>query len=90
MCVGLSLGKSTPKIRGMSLTPRLALALLVTRVAANHEKLPVPAHQLAVFTDPFDARSHFHAATPEALSARYPFSRKLPFYKTLCREAREK
>jgi hypothetical protein len=51
----------------MSVTPRSALALLVTRVAANHEKFPVPSHQLTVFTDSFDARTHLHANTPETI-----------------------
>jgi hypothetical protein len=51
----------------MSDTPRSALALLVTRVAANHEKFPVPSHQLTVFTDSFNARTHLHANTPETI-----------------------
>src|SRR5665213_1332195 len=89
MCVGLSLGKSTPRIRGMSVTPRSALALLVTRVAANHEKFPVPSHQLTVFTDSFNARTHLHATTPER-PRPMPFSRKLPFYKIGRRAARGK
>jgi hypothetical protein len=44
------------------------LALLVTRVAANHEKFPVPSHQLTVLTDSFNARTHLHAGTPETIT----------------------
>jgi hypothetical protein len=73
----------------MSVIPQSALALFVTRVAANHEKLPVPAHQLAILTDSFDARSHLHAATPKR-SRPMPFLRKLPFYKNVPRVARVK
>ena len=38
MCVGLSFGMSTPRIRGMCSSPRLALALLVPRVGADDEQ----------------------------------------------------
>jgi hypothetical protein len=43
-------------------SPRSTLALFVPRVAANDQQLAVPPHQLAVFTDPFDARTHFHGS----------------------------
>src|SRR5579884_3358532 len=59
MCVGLLLGRSTPRIRGM-VVPRSALALLVARVLADHQQLAVPADQLALLADTLDARSHFH------------------------------
>jgi hypothetical protein len=38
----------------------LALALLVPRVAANHEHHATAPHELAVFTDAFDAGADFH------------------------------
>src|SRR5579862_1234038 len=60
MCVGLLLGRSTPRIRGMVWFPRSALALLVTRVLADHQQFAVPANQLALLADTLDARSHFH------------------------------
>src|SRR4051794_36732284 len=58
MCVGLSGGMSTPRIRGID--SLLALPLLVPRVGANHQQLAVPADQLAVLADTLDARTHFH------------------------------
>src|SRR3954447_2272681 len=75
MWVGLSLGRSTPRIRGMV---RLlsALALLVARVAANDQQLPVPADQLAVFTDPLDARTNLHVRhTPSGDNSRSVWKR---------------
>jgi hypothetical protein len=41
----------------------LTLALLVTRVAANHEHAAVAPDNLAVFTNALDAGSHFHRPT---------------------------
>src|SRR5437660_8462120 len=66
MCVGLSLGKSTPRIRGMADSPRLTLALLVARVGADHVQLPLPLYQLAVLADPFDTGPYFHDCFPIA------------------------
>ncbi len=40
----------------------------MTRVGANDEKFPVPSHQLTVFTDSFNARTHLHANTPETIT----------------------
>src|SRR5262245_38714612 len=37
-----------------------ALALLVTRVLADHQQLPVAPDQLALLTDSFDAGTHLH------------------------------
>jgi hypothetical protein len=37
-----------------------ALALFVAGVGANHIDLALAAHDLAIFTDSLDARSHFH------------------------------
>src|SRR5262245_25534849 len=64
MCVGLSLGMSTPRIRGMAHLVLSALALLVPGVAANDQQLAVPAYQLAVLADPFDARPNLHDFAP--------------------------
>src|SRR5262249_53329673 len=69
MCVGLSLGMSTPRIRGMGL-PLLALALLVTGVGADDQHLAVPPHNLAVLTDPFHTRSHLHRWTPTRFTCK--------------------
>src|SRR5215813_344357 len=69
MCVGLSLGMSTPRIRGMGL-PLLALALLVTGVSADDKHLAVPPHNLAVLTDPFHTRSHLHRWTPTRFTCK--------------------
>src|SRR4051794_19361133 len=60
MCVGLSLGMSTPRIRGMFPSPPLTLPLLVARVAANNVQPPVPPDQFAVLTNAFDAGANFH------------------------------
>jgi hypothetical protein len=38
----------------------LALTLLVTRIGADDENAPLALHQLAVFADPLDARTHLH------------------------------
>src|SRR5687767_9905649 len=59
MCVGLSAGRSTPRIRGIC-RYSLTLALLVARVGADDQELAVPLDQLAVLADPLDRRSHFH------------------------------
>jgi hypothetical protein len=37
-----------------------ALALLVSGVAADHQQLAMPAHQLAVLTDALDTRTYLH------------------------------
>ena len=42
----------------------LALALLVTRVAADYVDPPFAADNLAILADAFDARSHLHRPTP--------------------------
>src|SRR6476660_8640022 len=63
MCVGLSLGRSTPRIRGMDRSPRSALTLLVTRVLADHQQFAVPADQLALLANTLDAGSHLHRRT---------------------------
>src|SRR5262245_1076037 len=76
MWVGLSLGRSTPRIRGMVGGAPSALALLVARVAANDQELPVPADQLAVFADPLHARSNLHVRqTPTRGDTRYAWKR---------------
>src|ERR1700733_10605182 len=62
MCVGLSLGSSTPRIRGMVVL-LLALALFVTGIVADHQHLAVAADDLAILADPFHARSHLHETT---------------------------
>jgi hypothetical protein len=49
--------------------PHLSLALFVTRVGADDQQLAVPSHQLTVFANPLDARSHFHDVTPAGKSA---------------------
>src|SRR5580692_2020182 len=60
MCVGLSFGMSTPRIRGMTDFPLLALALLVPGIAADHEQFSVTPNQLAVLADTLDARPKLH------------------------------
>src|SRR3982750_2864262 len=76
MCVALSLGRSTPRIRGMVVWLLSALALLVARVRANDQQLPVPADQLAVFTDPLDARTNLHVRhTPSGDNSRSVWKR---------------
>src|SRR6185437_7699590 len=47
-------------------SPRLALALFVSWIAANHEKLAVPAHELAILTDAFHTRPNLHRQLPTA------------------------
>src|SRR4051812_16934094 len=69
MWVGLSDGKSTPMIRGIARNS-LALPLLVPRVGADDQQLPVPAHQLAVFADALDAGPNLHHPTPRGTCAR--------------------
>src|SRR5579871_6239916 len=63
MCVGLSLGMSTPRMRGMCCL-LLTLALLVPRVGANDEQAAVPPDQLAVLTDALHAGSYLHRPPP--------------------------
>jgi hypothetical protein len=58
--VGLSLGMSTPRIRGMDDMAPLALSLLMARVAANHVQLSVPPYELAVFANALHAGSNLH------------------------------
>src|SRR5436309_10514155 len=68
--VGFSLGRSTPRIRGMhglldnrSRSPKasgyteLPLTLLVTRVGADDVHAPLPLHQLAILANSLDART---------------------------------
>jgi hypothetical protein len=43
-----------------------ALALFVSWIAANYEKLAVPPHELAVLTDAFHARPNLHRQLPTA------------------------
>jgi hypothetical protein len=51
----------------MNLPFQSALALLVTRIGANDEKLAVTPHELAVLTNAFDAGSHLHRRTPTSV-----------------------
>src|SRR5207245_4249174 len=60
MCVGLSLGTSIPKIRGMTQFSSLTLTLLVTRIAADDVESPSSPDELAVFTNTFHASSYLH------------------------------
>src|SRR5262245_52110560 len=88
MCVGLSLGMSTPRIRGIVLPylpAGLPLALLVPGVGADDVQPAVPPHELAVLADPLDARPHLHGPTPagpclrpEKLANRLYSSARLP------------
>jgi hypothetical protein len=41
-------------------SPCSALTLFVAGVGANHIDLALAAHDLAIFTNSLDARSHFH------------------------------
>src|SRR5213593_1435619 len=76
MWVGLSLGRSTPRIRGMVCCAPSALALFVARVRANDQQFPVTADQLAVFADPLHARSNLHVRqTPSRCDARSVWKR---------------
>src|SRR5260370_28363482 len=59
---------SAPMIRGIARL--LPLPLLVARVGANHVNLALPAHQLAVFADALDARSHLHWTNSRSGSAQ--------------------
>jgi hypothetical protein len=38
----------------------LSLTLFVARIGADDQQLAVPPNQLAIFADPFNARSHLH------------------------------
>src|SRR5438874_64318 len=61
MWVGLSGGRSTPWIRGISpVLLRLALALLVSRVRANDADHALAADELTLVAHPPDARSYLH------------------------------
>jgi hypothetical protein len=42
-----------------------SLALLVTRVAANHEQFPLAPHKFAILANPLDAGTHFHLPPSE-------------------------
>jgi hypothetical protein len=42
----------------------LALTLFMARVGADDQQFAVSPHQLAVFTNSFDTRSHLHGRTP--------------------------
>src|SRR5260370_13872213 len=70
---------SAPMIRGIARL--LPLPLLVARVGANHVNLALPAHQLAVFADALDARSHLHWTNSRSGSAQAEATnlRILPF-----------
>jgi hypothetical protein len=48
----------------MVAVPQLSLTLFVARIGADDQQFAVPPHQLAVFADPFNARSYFHDRTP--------------------------
>src|SRR4051812_20030742 len=87
MTVRLSLGMSTPRIRGIRRDLRAggegcatrrgsALSLLVFGVAgADDVHLAPAAHDLAVLTDPPDAGSDFHRAAarfPQVVTPRRP------------------
>src|SRR5260370_23792601 len=67
MCVGLSFGRSTPRIRGTSYLLASTLALLVAGIGADDEQPALAADQLAVFTNAFHAGSHFHGQPLTAL-----------------------
>jgi hypothetical protein len=41
-------------------SPCSALTLFVAGIGANHVDLALAAHDLAIFTNSLDARSHFH------------------------------
>src|SRR5262245_48412438 len=69
MTVRFSLGMSTPTRRGISgplcflratRLGSLALALLVTGLAADHAHHALAAHDLAVLANPTDGRSDLH------------------------------
>src|SRR5688572_14184738 len=49
-------GRSTPEMRAMS----LSLTLLVLLIRANHAHDTLPAHDLALDTNPFDRCSYLH------------------------------
>src|SRR5438552_2463823 len=68
MCVGLSLGRSTPRIRGMTHLVALALTLLVPRVGADDVQASLTPDQLAVLADTFHAGSNFHDEPRSGLS----------------------
>jgi hypothetical protein len=58
----------------MLLSLRLSLALLVTRVVANHVQFAVPLDQLAVFTNTFDTRAHLHVRFSRQKMGKYDCS----------------
>src|SRR3954468_6768199 len=62
MWVGLSLGMSTPRIRGMDYSS--TLTLLVSGGGADDQQLTVPPDQLAVLTDTLHTRTDFHGRSP--------------------------
>jgi hypothetical protein len=43
----------------------------MARVGTNDEQFTVPSHKLAVFTDPFNARSHLHRRTLALVPLRF-------------------
>src|SRR5438067_13819308 len=68
MCVGLSLGRSTPRIRGTNYLLASSLALFVAGIGANDEQPPLAADHFTVLTYPFYAGSHFHRQPLAALA----------------------
>src|SRR6516165_3718313 len=70
MCVSLSLGRSTPRIRGMDSLLGSTLALLVARIGANHKQASAAPDQFAVLADAFDAGSHFHGSSRSLAPAK--------------------
>src|SRR2546426_11586808 len=72
----LSLGMSTPTIRGMGFLSlsRLSLTLLVARVGADDSQHSPPPDDLAVLADPLDRYSHFHVCLVRPFTACRPRS----------------
>src|SRR5262245_20102279 len=97
MCVGLSLGISTPRIRGIPTAPsllstpqdrglaglKLSLALLVAGIGANYIEAAAPTDQLAVLADKLDAGPHLHCPPPPMAPNRQKTESK-----SICADAR--
>src|SRR4051794_9331693 len=73
MCVGLSWGRSTPRIRGIGpISSRndesarnqeySTLALFVARVGADHKQSALAPDQFAILANTLDASANFHGA----------------------------
>src|SRR5882724_10037884 len=79
MWVGLSCGKSIPRIRGMRGGSLLTLALFVARVGADHVHPTLPLDELAILADALDAGTHFHGL-PLILQTAPAGTREKTFY----------